>query len=125
MFPDEIGLRSEATPYVKFNEGGPYLAEFFADYKFWENQDDLESILGEVFLFETGSTNSYPFDKRHRRNESSGGLWTIAGLILRRSPKTVSGIQNTYERIGAVYYHPEKIRSEWKSLGTFETILIA
>jgi hypothetical protein len=125
IFSDQIGPGSEATPNVEFHEGGPYHAEFFADYKFWENEDDLENILSEILLFETGSTNSYPFDKRHRRNESSGGVWTIAGLILRRNPRTVSGIQNTYERIGAVYYHPESLPSEWKSLGTFETILVA
>ena len=99
-----------------YPESPPYKrgrSDVYPDYTWWDDTEDLNTILEEVYLLELGCLED------HHRAERRYPV----GLILRKRTRTADDTPCAYERIGFIYSYPG-IDVEWKPVGEYLRIQI-
>ncbi|RGP71287.1 het-domain-containing [Fusarium sporotrichioides] len=88
---------------------------FFADYRFWEREEDLRETLQHVYFLLLGTENGfYPDDPL-----------CIDGIVLKPRPGHFGETKDSYERIGWLQYCLASVtESEWTPRGTESTVTL-
>ena len=106
-------------PGVKVIEAQQNRGQFWTDYKFWSDEENLWYTLNDVIFLDLGIENDFVPCGYERPDF----CWA-AGLILRYCDRELDGTA-IYERIGWLRFCTGKPRSDWKPAGPVTQILIA
>jgi hypothetical protein len=93
-----------------------YDGGFWADYKFWTDENSLWNLLENVCFLETGIENH---DKPSDIDDVSP-CW-VTGLLLRATDPEANAVIPTFERIGHLRFCTNTSEDQWKPLGADTT----